>query len=89
MQAFRDGAFTQERCADLVTHLMPGSDDPEELVETIHDLQRMIYDKGPVSLPIVSRFSTSLFWNFVKNFPTSLGTADDLINTWWLDGAPS
>ena len=63
--------------------------DPEELVESIHSVQRLIYQKGPVYLPIVSPFTRTLIWNFVKNYPTGRGTADLLINDWWLDGAPS
>ena len=63
--------------------------DAEELVDAIQNVQRLIYDKGPVHLPIVSAFSRTLVWNFVKNFPTTGGTADLLLNNWWLDGAPS
>ena len=59
--------------------------EPEELVTAIHDIQKLIYDKGPVYLPIVSRFSTALYWNFVKNLRTDLGTAGELISTRWLD----
>ena len=61
----------------------------EELVDAIQKVQRVIYDKGPADLPIVSPFTRSLIWNFVKNFPTDLGTADALLNDWWLEGAPS
>ena len=61
----------------------------EELVEAHLEVQRLIYDKGPMYLPIVSAFSRTLYWNFVKNFPTDLGNAGQLLNTWWLDGSPS
>ena len=62
---------------------------PEELVDALHDVQRLIYDIGPMYLPIVSPFSRTLYWNFVKNFPTDLGNAGQLLNTWWLEGSPS
>jgi hypothetical protein len=63
--------------------------DQEALVEAIHEVQRLIYEKGPVYLPIASPFTRTLIWNFVKNYPTDLGTADLLLNDWWLEGAPS
>ena len=63
--------------------------DPEELVSAIQKVQRLIYDKGPTDLPIVSPFTRTVIWNFVKNYPTDLGTADLLLNDWWLEGAPS
>ena len=59
--------------------------EPDELVEAIHEVQRLIYDKGPCFLPIVSPFSRTLYWNFVKNIPSGLGSTGLLINTWWLD----
>lgn len=59
--------------------------DPEGLVSSIHEVQRLIYERGPVHLPIVSPFSRPLYWNFVKNFPQGLGNAGLLVNTWWLD----
>lgn len=63
--------------------------DQDQLIEAIHDAQRLIYEKGPASMPICSAFSRDLIWNFVKNYPTGAGTADWLNNNWWLDGAPS
>lgn len=59
--------------------------DPEELVKAIHDVQKLIYEKGPMFLPIVSPFSRTLYWNFVKNVPQGLGATGLLINTTWLD----
>jgi peptide/nickel transport system substrate-binding protein len=59
--------------------------DPEQLVEEIHRVQRLIYDKGPAFLPIVSPFSRTLYWNFVKNIPSGLGTTGLLLNDWWLE----
>ncbi len=57
----------------------------EDLVQAIHDLQRQIYEAGPMFLPIVSPFSRTLYWDFVKNVPTGLGVAGLLLNDWWLD----
>ena len=59
--------------------------EPEELVDAIHDVQRLIYDKGPAFLPIVSPLNTTLYWNFVKNIPVGLGATGLLINDWWLE----
>ncbi|MGB2695528.1 MAG: ABC transporter substrate-binding protein, partial [Dehalococcoidia bacterium] len=60
--------------------------DTQELVDAIHEVQRMIYAKGPMFLPIVSPFSRTLYWDFVKNLPTGRGTADLLLRPYmWLD----
>jgi ABC-type transport system substrate-binding protein len=60
--------------------------DPDELVEAVHEVQRLVYDKGPVFVPIVSRVSTTLYWNFVKNVPAGLGNAADMLRPYrWLD----
>jgi peptide/nickel transport system substrate-binding protein len=63
--------------------------DQDELVAAIHEVQRLIYDRGPTTIPIVSAFTRTLIWNFVKNFPTGGGTADLIKIDFWLDGAPS
>jgi len=63
--------------------------DQDQLIEAIHEVQRLIYEKGPASIPICSAFTRDLIWDFVKNYPTGAGTADLLGNNWWLDGAPS
>lgn len=57
----------------------------EELADAIQELQRQIYEAGPVFLPIVSPFSRTLYWNFVKNVPTGLGSTGLLLNDTWLD----
>ena len=59
--------------------------DSEELVQAIHGIQRQIYEAGPMFLPIVSPFSRTLYWNFVKNIPSGLGATGLLLNDWWLD----
>ena len=59
--------------------------DPEALVEAIHEVQRSIYAAGPMFLPIVSAFSRTLYWNFVKNYPSGIGQTERLINDWWLE----
>jgi len=63
--------------------------DQEQLIEAIHEAQRLIYEKGPASIPIASAFTRDLIWDFVKNYPSGAGTTDWLNNNWWLDGAPT
>ena len=58
--------------------------DPDGLVESIHDVQRQIYEAGPAFLPIVSPFSHMLYWSFVKNIPQGLGPVGLFLNDWWL-----
>jgi peptide/nickel transport system substrate-binding protein len=59
--------------------------DQDAIVEEYHKLQRMIYEKGPAFLPLVSPYSRSLYWNFVKGVPQGLALAGDYVNTLWLD----
>ncbi len=59
--------------------------DTEDLIEAIHDIQRTLYEAGPNFLPIVSPFSRTLYWDFVKNIPTGLGSVGLLLNDWWLE----
>ena len=59
--------------------------DAAEFTEAVRQVQRMIYEKGPSFLPIVSPRSHTLYWNFVKDVPKGLGNAGDLINSEWLD----
>ncbi len=58
--------------------------DHDELVKAIHDVQRLIYEKGPSELPLVSPYTRNLYWNFVKNLRTDLGLAGEMLNTRWL-----
>ena len=59
----------------------------EELIEAVHDAQKLIYSKDPAYLPIYSSYTNFLYWNFVKNHPHTrgLGFTYLLINDWWLD----
>ena len=60
--------------------------DPDELASAVQDVQRLIYDKGPVFLPLVTPFSRTLYWNFVKNVPVGLGnTGLQAARQVWLD----
>jgi ABC-type transport system substrate-binding protein len=60
--------------------------DPEEIVEEYHRLQRKIYDLGPVFVPIVSPYSRTLYWDFVKDVPQGLSTAGNYVwSQVWLD----
>ena len=46
---------------------------PEELAEAVRGVQRLIYERGPAFLPIVSPFDRTLYWSFVTNVPQGLG----------------
>ena len=59
--------------------------DTEDLVSAIHDIQRTVYEAGQSFLPLVSPFSRTLYWDFVKNIPTGLGSTGLLLNDWWLE----
>jgi peptide/nickel transport system substrate-binding protein len=58
----------------------------DEQVEAIKAAQRAIYEAGPAFLPIVTPFSRTLYWNFVKGVPVGLGTTGlFLTQDTWLD----
>ncbi len=59
--------------------------DLEEAAERVKDAQRLIYEKGPAFLPIVSWLSYTLFQPFVKNITPGLASAGDYLNNTWLD----
>lgn len=60
--------------------------DFDQRVKAIQDLQKVIYEKGPMFLPIVTPFSRTLYWDFVKDVPTGLGsTGLFLTQNIWLD----
>ena len=60
--------------------------DFDERVAAIQEVQRDIYAAGPTTIPIVTPFSRTLYWDFVKNVPTGLGTTGlFLTDGMWLD----
>jgi peptide/nickel transport system substrate-binding protein len=59
--------------------------DPEEFKQAMHDLQRLIYEKGPSFMPIVSPYSFTLYSDRMKDVPQGLGASALFVNTWWID----
>ncbi len=59
--------------------------DLEEAAERVREAQRLCYEKGPASLPIVSWVQYSLHQPFVENIRTGLGRAGTYLNDMWLD----
>jgi ABC-type transport system substrate-binding protein len=59
--------------------------DLEEAAERVKDAQRLIYEKGPGFLPIVSWISYDLYQPFVKNITPGLGGTGQYLNNTWLD----
>jgi peptide/nickel transport system substrate-binding protein len=57
----------------------------EEFVKAMHDLQKLIYDKGPSFIPIVSPYSFTLYQPRVKAIPEGIGASGLYVNTWYLD----
>jgi ABC-type transport system substrate-binding protein len=54
-------------------------------VEAVRAAQRLIYEKGPAFLPIMSWNAFVLRHDFVRNWPVGLGNAGLYLNNWWLD----
>ena len=64
----------QDPAIDAVIDATKGIIDFDERVAAIQDAQRQIYEAGPTTIPLVTPFSRTLYWDFVKNVPTGLGT---------------
>ncbi len=58
--------------------------DPDEHVKRVLDAQRLIYEKGPAFLPIMSWQAYTLRHGIVKNYPQGLGASGLYLNNWWL-----
>lgn len=58
----------------------------EEQIELVKTAQRLIYEKGPAFLPIMSWTEFIVRHGFVKNWPRGLGTGMELyVSDWWLE----
>jgi ABC-type transport system substrate-binding protein len=61
--------------------------DPAAQAKKVQDVQRMIYAKGPMFLPLVTPNAFTLFQSYVKNIPVGLGASGLFLNTTYLDKA--
>jgi ABC-type transport system substrate-binding protein len=62
--------------------------DPSAQMQAVQDVQRLIYEKGPASLPIMGWLNYTLYQPRVRNVPQGLGsTGLYLTNEIWLDGS--
>ncbi|MEX0749370.1 MAG: ABC transporter substrate-binding protein [Dehalococcoidia bacterium] len=57
----------------------------EERVEAVHEAQRVIYEKAPMMLPLVTPYNHLAYRPQVKNIPAGIGTSGYFINTFWMD----
>ncbi|MCH8025267.1 MAG: ABC transporter substrate-binding protein [Chloroflexi bacterium] len=77
------GLFPEIEEAITASKIQTNADDH---IAAVLDAQRLIYDKGPAFLPIMSWTAFTLFHSFVKNVPQGLGaTGLYLTNEMWLD----
>jgi peptide/nickel transport system substrate-binding protein len=59
---------------------------PAAQAKKVQDVQRMIYKKGPMFLPLVTPYAYTLYQRYVKNIPQGIGTSSALfLNTTYLD----
>jgi len=57
----------------------------EEHIKKVKDVQRLIYEKGPSFLPIMSWYAYTMYWDFVKNVSSGLGDTGTFLSDFWLD----
>jgi peptide/nickel transport system substrate-binding protein len=86
---FGDGTFLRglpdaeiEAAVDAVNREL----DVQRRIELAHDAQKIIYEKDPVSLALVTPYSHFVWRPEVKNIPTGVGTTAYFLSTSWLDG---
>jgi peptide/nickel transport system substrate-binding protein len=85
---FGDGTYLRglgdpdiERAVEKVAESL----DYDERVEAVHEAQRVIYEKDPVSLPLVTPYLHMAWSKKVKNIPAGIGTSSYMVNTYWMD----
>jgi peptide/nickel transport system substrate-binding protein len=79
-------AGLQDPAIDEIIDATKSITDFDAQVAAIQEAQRTIYEAGPSFLPLVTPFSRTLYWNFVKDVPTGLGsTGLFLTDGMWLD----
>lgn len=59
--------------------------DTRTRVDLVHQAQRVIYAKEPISLALVTPYVNMAWRKNIKNIPTGVGTSSFLINTTWMD----
>jgi ABC-type transport system substrate-binding protein len=59
--------------------------DYDARVAAVQDAQRLIYEKVPAMLPLVTPYNHLAYRSFVKNIPAGVGTSSYFLNTYWLD----
>jgi peptide/nickel transport system substrate-binding protein len=61
--------------------------DPDQHIEAVQAAQRLLYERGPAFLPIMTWNAYTLYREFVKNYPQGLGATGLFLNNWWLENA--
>jgi peptide/nickel transport system substrate-binding protein len=61
--------------------------DPVEQAKKVQDVQRQIYAKGPMFLPVVTPYSFTLYQPYVKSIPVQIGASSLFLTTTYLDKA--
>ena len=58
--------------------------DNQTRITAVHDAQKLIYSKDPITFPLVTPYDYSAFARTVHDYPSGIGTSAFLINTFWL-----
>jgi len=57
----------------------------EERIAAVRDAQRVIYEKVPMMLPLVTPYNYLAYRPEMKNIPAGIGTSAYFVNTMWMD----
>ncbi|HYM13947.1 MAG TPA: ABC transporter substrate-binding protein [Dehalococcoidia bacterium] len=73
---------------DAAIDASKGVTDPVAQAKKVQDVQRQIYAKGPMFLPLVTPYAYTLYQSYVKNIPQNIGTDSTyVLATTYLDKA--
>lgn len=59
--------------------------DLDERIRLTHDAQKLIYEKDPMMLPLVTPYNHLVYRNAVRNITSGIGTSAYIVSSFWLD----
>lgn len=59
--------------------------DLQERIRLTHEAQKLIYEKDPMMLPLVTPYNHLVYRNVVRNITAGIGTSTWIVSSFWLD----
>lgn len=71
---------------DAAVERVSAAMDLDERIRLTHDAQKLIYEKDPMMLPLVTPYNHLVYRNSVRNITAGIGTSNYIVSSFWLDG---